>query len=232
MRFDPPFQPGRLIQRYKRFLADITLDSGETITAHSPNTGSMLGCVEPGSRVWVSRDDKPTRKLKYTWEIASDRGVPVGVHTGRANALVQEAIESGAIRELAGAATIRREVRYGKNSRIDLLLEGDGRAPCYVEVKNVTLGRNGVARFPDAVTERGAKHLRELMGVVAQGARAAMLFAVQREDCTCFAPADDIDPVYGETLRRAAQSGVSILAYRARVTPEEIRLLTPLPVEL
>ena len=236
MRYFPPLLSGRLIRRYQRFFADIALDDawhgGATITAHTPNTGAMTGCAEPGSAVWVSRDDKPHRKLHYTWELASSDGAWVGVHTGRANALAQEAIEAGVIRELAGCARIRREVPYGENSRIDLLLEGDGVAPCYVEVKSVTLGRGGVALFPDAVTERGAKHLRELMAAVERGARAAMLFAVQREDCARFAPADAIDPEYGVLLRRAARAGVILLAYRARVNPEEVRLECALPVEL
>jgi sugar fermentation stimulation protein A len=191
-----------------------------------------MGCAEPGSRAWVSRQDKPTRKLKYTWEIAESAGTLVGVHTGRANLLAREAIEAGAIAELAGYARVRCEVRYGENSRIDLLLESEGRPPCYVEVKNVTLARRGVAAFPDAVTARGAKHLRELMACVAGGARAAMLFVVQRGDCRAFAPADEIDPMYGETLRRAAAQGVLILAYRARVSPRELSLERSLPVRL
>ena len=232
VNFETPLLCGRFVRRYKRFFADIVLASGEEITAHTPNTGTLLTCTEPDSRAYVSLSDNPKRKLKYTWEIAEAGGVLVGVHTGRANGLAQEAVEAGVIPELSGYESLRREVKYGRNSRIDLLLESPRRPPCYVEVKNVTLGRGGRALFPDAVTARGTKHLNELMDVVARGERAAMLFVVQREDCRVMEPADDIDPLYGRTLREAAAAGVELLAYRARVSPRELRLERPLPVVL
>lgn len=232
MRFGAPLLRGRLVRRYKRFLADIDLESGERITAHTPNTGSMLTCCEPGALSYVSRADSPARKLAYTWELVASGDALVGIHTHRANALAREAIESGVIAELADYGHIRREVRYGQGSRVDLLLTGEDRPPCYVEVKNVTLGRGGVASFPDAVSARGTKHLGDLAAEVARGHAAAMLYVVQREDCTVFTPADDIDPLYGRTLREVAAAGVQVLAYRARVTPEAIDLVDPLPVEL
>ena len=232
MKFSSPLLRGRLQRRYKRFLADVLLDSGEAITAHTPNTGSMLTCSEPGALAYVSRQDSPQRKLKYTWELVQSGTVLVGIHTGRANDLAAEAIVAGIIPELAGYKTLRREVKYGQRSRIDFLLEDGDRPPCYVEVKNVTLGRDGVAVFPDAVTERGWRHLHELMAEIAKGNRAAMLYVVQREDCRSMAPADDIDPRYGKTLREAVDAGVEALAYRALVSPEELRLVTPLRVDL
>lgn len=235
MEFSSPLLPGRLVKRYQRFLADVLLESGVQVTAHCPNTGSMLGCKAPESRVWLSPASDPKRKLPYTWEIVeAGPGVLVGIHTGRSNGLVREAIGSGTIRELAGYGRIRQEVRYGReNSRIDLLLEDPaGRRPdCYVEVKNVTAAaEGGVALFPDAVSERGSKHLRELMAVVAAGQRAVMCYCVQRADVTEVRPADAIDPIYGQTLREALKAGVEAIAYGAEVSPAGIRLLNPLPV--
>jgi len=232
MRFDPPLLKGTFRQRYKRFFADVTLDSGETVTAHTPNTGSLLTCKEPGAVAWVSFEDNPKRKLKYTWELVASGDALVGVHTGRANGLAQEAIEADLIPELRGYGGLRREVKYGANSRIDILLEDGDRPPCYVEVKNVTLGEGGVASFPDAVTTRGTKHLGELVAQVRQGARAAMLYVVQRGDCTSFTAADAIDPTYGRALREAVAAGVLALAWQVRVTPEELRVERPLPVRL
>lgn len=235
MEFSSPLLPGRLVKRYQRFLADVLLESGVQVTAHCPNTGSMLGCKAPESRVWLSPASDPKRKLPYTWEIVeAGPGVLVGIHTGRSNGLVREAIGSGTIRELAGYGRIRQEVRYGReNSRIDLLLEDPaGRRPdCYVEVKNVTAAaEEGVALFPDAVSERGSKHLRELMAVVAAGQRAVMCYCVQRADVTEVRPADAIDPIYGQTLREALKAGVETIAYGAEVSPAGIRLLNPLPI--
>jgi sugar fermentation stimulation protein A len=242
MRFPAPLLRGRLVRRYKRFFAEVVLDSGDAVTAHTPNTGSMLTCAEPGSMAYVSRAVNTRRKLAFTWELAgssatfpaSSRGRPVlvGVNTALANRLVEEAIRAGVIAELAGAQTIRREVCYGRNSRVDLLLEQAGLPPCYVEVKNVTLARQGVAAFPDAVSTRAAKHMAELAAQVRAGYRAAVVFAVQREDCDAMAPADDIDPAYGKALRIAAAAGVLVLACQARVTPEEIVLYRKLPVRL
>lgn len=233
MQFESPLIPGTLIARYKRFFADVRLDSGETVTAHCPNTGSMLGCNEPGARVWLSPADKPGRKLRYTWELVAPRpGVLVGIHTGRSNALAAEAIAGGVVAELAGYTRIRREVKFGReNSRVDLLLGGDGLSDCYVEVKNVTAAvRDGIALFPDAVSARGTRHLRELMHVAAQGGRAVIFFCAQRGDVNEVRPADEIDPRYGKTLREALAAGVTALAYRAVVEPSAVRLRDAVPV--
>jgi sugar fermentation stimulation protein A len=231
----PPLSAGRLVRRYKRFLADVELDDGRLVTAHSANTGSMMGCAEPGSRVWLSASDNPKRKLPWTWELVEAApGVVVGIHTGRANGLVEEALRAGRIPALAGAAAIRREVRYGQNSRIDLLLEFEQGPPCHVEVKNVTLVEDGTALFPDAVTTRGAKHLREMQAVVAAGGRAAMVYCVQRGDARALSSADAIDPAYGEALRAALAGGVA--AYALGATPDpvagRIALERVLPVRL
>ena len=233
MRFDPPLLRGRFQRRYKRFFADVLLDDGEAITAHTPNTGTMLTCKDPGALAYVSPADNPKRKLRYTWELVQSGEVLVGVHTGRANDLAEEAIREGVVAELQGYPALRREVRYGQNSRIDILLHGDeGRPDCYVEIKNVTLARDGVALFPDAVTARGAKHMAELAAMVQDGSRAVVLFVVQRQDCDGFSPADEIDPAYGRALRDAVAAGVEALAYQAVVTPEELRLDRRLPVVL
>lgn len=226
-----PLYSGTLLRRYKRFLADILLDNGTEVTAHCPNSGSMLGCNLPGSRVLLSRSNSPHRKYSFTWELVEAGGGWVGINTGLPNRLVREGIEAGLVKELQGFSLIRPEVPYGENSRIDLLLEGDG-GRCFVEVKNVTLMENGKARFPDAVTTRGQKHLRELMQVVSQGDRGVIFFVVQRGDAGSVSPADDIDPEYGRLLRKAVGHGVEALAYQALVTPEEIRLLKRLPVVL
>lgn len=222
---------GRLIRRYKRFLADIQLADG-VITAACPNTGSLMGCCEAGSRVWLSESDSATRKYRHTWELVEVGEVMVGINTGLPNALVSEAIADGTIGELSGYASIRREVAFGEErSRVDLLLEGAGREDCYVEVKNVTAAASkGVALFPDCVSERGAKHLRELMRLKARGLRPVQLYCVQRGDVNEVRPADGIDHEYGRTLREAIAAGVEVLAYRARVTPSEIRLAERIPV--
>ena len=234
MKFSQALESGRLIKRYKRFLADVELDSGATITAACPNTGSMLGCNVPGSRVWLSTSDSPTRKYRHTWELVEARsGVIVGINTGFPNRLVVEAIQANGIKELSGYREIKTEVRYGnENSRIDILLDGHSKKPpCYVEVKNVTAAvENGIALFPDAVTERGSKHLRELMAMVAQGFSAVLVFCVQRSDVHEVRPADSIDSVYGKTLRQALTNGVEVLAYRARISPWEIALEQKIPV--
>ncbi len=223
--------PGRLLRRYQRFLADVELADGAVVTAHCPNSGSMLGCAVPGYEVLLSRSGNPDRRLPYTWELVRANGCWVGINTALPNRLVREGIEQGIVSELRGYGSIRQEVRYGsERSRIDLLLEGPGL--CYVEVKNVTLVDEGMARFPDAVTERGQKHLRELMAMVESGARSVNFFVVQRADARAVAPADAIDPAYGRLLRQAAAAGVELLAYQARVTPEEIVLCRPLPIVL
>ncbi|HEX4779998.1 MAG TPA: DNA/RNA nuclease SfsA [Usitatibacter sp.] len=233
MRFASRLVEGRLIRRYKRFLADIQL-AGEVVTAACPNTGSMMGVAEPGSRVWLSEHDSRTRKYRHTWELVEVPGrkpVLVGINTSRPNALVAEAIAAGAIPELAGYATVRREVTYGEEgSRIDFVLEGEA-GPCYVEVKNVTAAAaRGVALFPDCVSERGSRHLRELTRLKAAGLRPVQLYCVQRGDVNEVRPADGIDHEYGRTLREAIAAGVEVLAYRARVTPEEIRIADRIPV--
>jgi len=233
MQFDNEFVTGTLIKRYKRFLADVSLDDGTVLTAHTPNTGSMKGCAEPGSRVWLrdTRDEK--RKYRFSWEmVQTPQGVTVGINTGLSNRLVEEAIANGTLSELQGYGRIRREVKYGnQNSRIDLLLEQHPEfADCYVEVKNVTLVEHEIAYFPDAVSERGKKHLQELADVAQSGGRGALVFCVQREDAREVRPADDIDPAYGQELRRAMALGVTVLAYQARVSAGEIRLYQSLPV--
>lgn len=228
----PALIPGRLIKRYKRFLADIELEDGSVVTAHCPNSGSMKGCNLPGVPVMLSLSPNLNRKLAHTWELVQVDGYWVGLNTMLPNRLAEEAILEGTISELQGYQRLRREVPYGsERSRIDLLLEDEQRR-CFVEVKNVTLVEVGLALFPDAVTERGQKHLRELMEVVRNGDRGVILFTVQRGDGVAVAPADAIDPVYGRLLREAVAHGVEALAYRALVTPHEIRLTEPLPVEL
>jgi sugar fermentation stimulation protein A len=227
-----PLYSGLLIRRYQRFLADVELADGSMVTAHCPNSGSMKGCALPGSPVLLSISDKPERKLKYTWELVMAEGNWVGINTGLPNRLVREGIENGVVSELQGYLSIRPEVRYGEEkSRIDLLLEAPS-GLCYVEVKNVTLVEGNMALFPDAVTTRGQKHLRELMEVLRQGHRGVIFFVVQRADGEAVAPADAIDPEYGRLLRLAAASGVQILAYRASVSPTEILLIHRLPVIL
>jgi sugar fermentation stimulation protein A len=228
MKFSSPLIPGKLIQRYKRFLADVMIACGVTVTASCPNTGSMMGLTTPGSTVWLSQSDSPTRKHRHTWEMIEDdlgQGPHlVGINTGRPNALVAEAIEMGSIPELAGYTTLRREVRYGENSRIDILLsDGSDPRPCYVEIKNVHLMRAaGLAEFPDCKTERGAKHLRELSAMVAEGHRAVMVFLVQRGDAERFKLAGELDPAYAAAFQTAAASGVEMLCYRCRLSPSEI----------
>lgn len=233
MKFSKPLQAGTLIKRYKRFLVDVQLDSGEIITAHTANTGSMQGCSEPGSRMWLSDSDNPKRKYRYSWEIVEvSNSALVGINTSLPNKLVKEGIENGTISEMQGYANLRTEVRYGKErSRIDLLLEDTEQPPCYIEVKNVTLVNNRIAYFPDAVSERGSKHLRELIHTVKEGNRAIIFYCVQRSDATEVQPADDIDKKYGQTLREALDNGVEALAYQAIVSTKEIKLNRPLPVK-
>lgn len=233
MRFEPPLKPGRLKRRYKRFLADVTLEGGQEIIAHCPNTGSMLGCDRPGSRVWLSEHDNPKRKYRFTWELVEAKpGVIVGVHTGRTNALVAEAINGGELRELQGYETIRREAVYD-GGRFDLLLESAGRRPCYVEVKNVTAAvSDGIAIFPDAKSVRGTRHLRDLARLVGEGCRAVMVYCAQRTDVSEVRPADEVDPDYGRAMRQAEAAGVELLAYRFRPSPAAIEIEGSIPVVL
>lgn len=231
MVFAGKLTEGRLIRRYKRFLADVQLPSG-VVTAACPNTGSLMGCCEAGSRVWLSESDSATRKYRHTWELIEVGKVMVGINTARPNGLVAEAIGNGTIAELAGYSTLRREVAFGEErSRVDLLLEDPGRQACYVEVKNVTAAASrGVALFPDCVSERGSRHLRELMRLKAKGLRPVQLYCVQRGDVKEVRPADGIDFEYGRTLREAIAAGVEVLAYRAKVSASEITLAERIPV--
>ena len=233
MKFSEQLFQGQLIKRYKRFLADVELEDGSVITAHSANTGAMTGCSTPGSRVWLSDSKSETRKYPLSWELVeADSGALTGINTGWPNKLVHEAIENGTIKELQGYESIRAEVKYGQErSRIDLLLEDARRGLCYVEVKSVTLAVDGQARFPDAVSVRGTKHLRELMTMVEAGHRAVIFYCIQRGDVSSFAPADDIDPEYGKTLRQAISVGVEALAYKADVSIDGIKLKTKVPVQ-
>lgn len=236
MQFPTPLVRGRLVKRYKRFLADVALDAGATVTASCPNTGSMLGLSSPGMGVWLSESDSSTRKYRHTLELVeADLGsgpTLVGINTGHPNRLVAEAIEAGRIDALKGYQSLRREVKYGVNSRVDLLLEDTARGRAYVEIKNVHLMRAaGRAEFPDSVTERGAKHLAELTEMVREGHRAVMVFLIQRGDAERFALAGDVDPRYAAAFAAARAAGVEALAYRCLITPEEITLDCPVPIE-
>ena len=232
MKFEHPLISGKLIQRYKRFLADVELNSGGRITAHCPNSGSMKSCKTPGWPVLLSYHDNPKRKFKYTWEMVHNGKCWIGINTGIPNMIARQAIEAGLIPELAGYDQIKREVPYGKKSRIDLLLSNQQQS-CFVEVKNVTLvEEDGCYYFPDAVTERGLKHLLELEQMVEQGHRSVMLFIIQRSDGTIFKPAAHIDPMYAETLREVNQRGVEILVYQAIVSPDAILLNKPVKWQL
>jgi len=230
MKFDTPLLKGTLIKRYKRFLADVTLETGETVTAHCANSGSMLSVKDEGATVWLSPSTNPKRKLHYTWELIEVEGHCVGINTAHPNALVADAIAAGQIADLTGYDTQKREVKYGQNSRIDVLLSDPEKGLCYVEVKNVTLKRGDTADFPDAVTSRGAKHLRELGDMVEQGHRAVMFYLVQRPDCARMDLARDIDPTYDQEVQTALKRGVEVICYQCSVTPQEITITTPLPI--
>ena len=231
MDFDKPLKQGTLIRRYKRFLADVRLPGGDEITIHCPNSGSMKSCSEPGSPVCFSRSDNPGRKYPHTLEMVPNGTTWIGVNTSRANSIAAEAIEKGHIEELSNSTTIRSEVKTSEGSRLDLLVETAG-GQTYVEVKNCSLAVNGVALFPDAVTKRGTKHLRELERLVESGFRGVIFFLVQRLDCDRFSPASAIDHEYAATLAEVHHKGVEILAYQARVTPHSIAVTRSLPVTL
>ncbi len=228
----PPLVTGVLIKRYKRFLADVRLDEGRVVTAHCPNTGAMSGCAEPGRPVWLTSRDEPGRKLKYTWEMIDMPGSLVGVDTGVPNLLVKAAAEARLIPELADYGQVRPEVRIDGHTRLDLLLQNPGLPDCYLEIKNCTLVENRVARFPDAVTARGLKHLGELAALAEAGRRAVIFFLIQRMDADAFRPADDIDPDYGQALREAAARGVEILAYDTALDLDSVALRRRLPILL
>jgi len=233
MRFDPPLEEGRLLRRYKRFLADIETAGGEQLTIHCPNTGSMLNCMSEGCRVWFSRSQDPKRKLPGTWELGkTPHGRLACINTVRANALVEEALRGGVITELAGFTGLRREVRFGEeNSRADFCLQFTT-GPAWIEVKSVTLGfaDSAVAAFPDARTERGSRHLRELAAQARAGVRAVQLYCVNLNGIEAVRAAQEIDPAYAAGLREAREAGVEVLAYGAEITPEAIRLVRRLEV--
>lgn len=226
MRFTPALEQGKLLRRYKRFLADVQLENGDEITIHCPNTGSMRNCLFPGEPVWFSTSANPKRKYAHTWELMSTpEGGLIGIHSGNANALVEEAIKQGIISELLGYDSLRREVKYGdENSRIDILLEAAQKTACYIEVKSCTLLEGKQGYFPDAVSLRGQKHLRELMQMASLGHRAVLLFVVQHTQIDSVAPAEHIDPEYAKLLKMAVLAGVEVLAYRCEISPTEIHL--------
>ena len=253
MRFDPPLLRGRFVRRYKRFFVDVQLDDGSTVVAHCPNTGSLLGCLIEGAEVWIQPATDPARALRFTWKLIRIGTTLVGVDTGLAVPIVEAAITSGVLEALSGHERMLREVAYGRegSSRIDILLSSGGTLPSakaptkskrrvlhegdrrvYVEVKNTTLAVEGMALFPDAVTERGQKHLEELIHVVGQGMRAAMVYCVQRDDCDALRPADKIDPTYGRLLREAEHRGVELYALHASPDAEKIAVRRKLPVVL
>ncbi len=236
MKFSSPLDRGCLIKRYKRFLADVRLADGRVLTIHCPNTGSMKHCATPGDQVWFSTSDSKTRKYPHTWELVrTRRGHYIGINTLRANGLVAEGVAEGRIPELSGYTSIRSEVRYGReNSRIDLLLAaGDSRPDCFVEVKSVTLLEEPVSKgmgyFPDAVSARGTKHLRELIEVVRSGSRAVLCFCVQHSGIQQVSSAEHIDPDYGQALASAMAAGVEVIAYKVRLSPASLRLSRRLP---
>jgi sugar fermentation stimulation protein A len=235
MRFEPTLIPATLTRRYKRFLADVVLDTGDVTTVHVANPGAMTGLDRPLSRIWLSDSGNPLRKYRCTWEmVETDLGSGpelVGVNTGQPHQLVAEAIAAGLIPELRNYPSMRREVKYGEKSRIDFLLEGPERATCYLEIKNVHLMRQPrLAEFPDCVTERGAKHMRELAQMRAKGARAVLLFVIQIPSADRFAVARDIDPAYGAAFDQARAAGVEMLAWRCNVNLGGIEMAAPVPI--
>jgi len=237
MKFPTPLISGILEQRYKRFLADVRLADGSVITVHCPNPGAMLGLKAPGIRCWISDSQNPKRKLRHTLELvevdAPTGKVMVGINTNLPNKLGEEAIHLGLIPEFQGYSSLRREVKYGENSRIDILLENESRRPCYVEIKNVHFVReHGLHEFPDCKTERGAKHLREMANMVQNGARAVMFYIIQREDGDRFSLASDMDPHYAEAFNDARQAGVEAVAVKCKVSTDEIVASTLVPIVL
>ncbi|WP_332772632.1 DNA/RNA nuclease SfsA [Phenylobacterium sp.] len=230
MDFTQPLARGALVSRYKRFFADVVLDDGTPVTAHCPNPGAMLGLNMPGLPVWVSKSDDPKRKLAHTLELVDVDGGLVGINTMHPNRLVAEALARDAIPELIGYSSHRREVKYGQNSRVDFLLEHQGRPPCWLEVKNCHLRRSGtLAEFPDCVAARSLKHLGDLTEMVQAGHRAVMLFVIQRTDCDAFAACHELDPKYAAGLTAAAKAGVEVLCYDCDISPSAIRIARPIP---
>jgi sugar fermentation stimulation protein A len=232
MQFKTPLLRGRLIKRYKRFLADVILDGGEQVTAACPNTGSMLGLTDEGATVWLSRSESVTRKYPHTWEMVDRPGMGlIGINTAHPNGLLEEAINAASVPELSGYASLRREVKYGVNSRIDLLLEGNGKPACYVEVKNVTLYRRANhAEFPDCRTDRGTKHLMEMSDMVRQGHRAVMAYVIQGGAPKDFAFTPDLDPTYVKAFIEARKAGVEAIALTCDVSPDKIEITGSVPL--
>ncbi|MEO8671462.1 MAG: DNA/RNA nuclease SfsA [Tahibacter sp.] len=230
MRFPQALIPATLLRRYQRFLADVRLADGSVVTAYCPNTGRMLGYAQPGSRIWLS--PRRSGRLAYTWELTETPDALVLAHPHHANALVREALRRNAVAPLSGYQSVRAEVRYGvENSRVDLLLQSPGRPDCFVEIKSVTaIDEFGIALFPDAVSQRAARHMRELSRQVARGARAIVLFCVQREDALALRAGGEIDPVYAQALRDAARDGVELLAWRCRVSCAGLALQRRIPI--
>lgn len=235
MRFDSALIPATLARRYKRFLADVVLDTGDVATVHVANPGAMTGLDRPLSRIWLSDSGNPLRKYPCTWELVeTDLGSGpelIGVNTGQPHQLVAEAIEAGLIPELRNYPSVRREVKYGESSRVDFLLDDPARQTCYLEIKNVHLMRErGLAEFPDCVTDRGAKHMRELAQMRAKGARAVLLFVIQIPSASRFAVARDIDPAYAAAFDQAREAGVEMLAWRCNVNLGGIEIAAPVPI--
>ncbi|MEW7313663.1 DNA/RNA nuclease SfsA [Buttiauxella gaviniae] len=232
MEFHPQLQQATLIKRYKRFLADVVTPSGEELTLHCPNTGAMTGCATPGDTVWYSTSANQKRKYAHTWELTeTQNGDFICVNTLQANNVVKEGLRENLFPELSGYNTILSEVKYGaERSRIDFMLQADCKVNCYIEVKSVTLSQQGCGYFPDAVSLRGQKHLRELMNVVLQGERAVLLFAVLHSAITQVSPARHIDAKYAQLLCEAQQCGVEIIAYKAELSAAGLTLTSPLPV--
>lgn len=235
MKFEHKLIKGILIKRYKRFLADVQLENGDIVTAHCANSGSMMGLKDAGSPVWLSPATNPKAKLNYKWEMVEVNDTLVGINTAHPNKLVQDAITDGTISELEGYQALRREMKYGQNSRIDIFLSEStlGDDNCYVEVKSVTLSRQkAIAEFPDSVTARGTKHLQELTQMVADGYRAIMVYLIQRDDCTEFRIADDIDPTYAAALKSALENGVEAVCYSCNLSSKEIIVSHRIPIRL
>jgi sugar fermentation stimulation protein A len=228
----PELIPGILVKRYKRFMTDVTLADGEVVTAHCPNSGSMQECCEPGRPVYLSYHDNPKRKLKYTWELIEMPTSMVGINTLIPNRLVAESIEAGMVPDFYGYDNVVREVKTSDNTRLDILLSSENGNRCYVEIKNCTLVKDGMACFPDAVTSRGLKHLVELSSLVSKGFRCVIFYVIQRMDAKIFQPADHIDPAYGRELRQALEHGVEILVYDTRIDLKTIRLNCKIPYKL
>jgi sugar fermentation stimulation protein A len=228
----PELIPGVLIKRYKRFKADVKLENGEVVTCHCPNSGSMMECCEPGRPVYLSFHDNPKRKLKYTWQLIEMPTSIVGINTLIPNRLVAESIEAGSVTDFSGYSNILREVKTSDKTRLDILLSDEDGNRCYIEIKNCTLVKEGVAYFPDAVTSRGLKHLVELSSLVSEGFRCVIFYLIQRMDAKTFRPADHIDPAYGRELRKAIKHGVEILVYDTLIDLKTISLNQKIPFYL